>query len=88
MALMQNYTADYYGVPVVFDDAYYKVDTISGTKDLQNFCVLVYKTSEKITQIDMQMYQFVPDLNSTENFIAQAYSYLKTLPEYANAIDC
>lgn len=32
-------------------------------------------------------YLFVPDLNGL-NFIRQAYLHLKTLPEFANAVDC
>jgi hypothetical protein len=32
-------------------------------------------------------FQFVPDLNSPNNFIAQAYLYAKTLPQFTGAID-
>lgn len=34
-----------------------------------------------------QQYSFVPKLEG-QNFIAQAYEHLKTLPEFAGAIDC
>jgi hypothetical protein len=32
-------------------------------------------------------YEFAPDLDGP-NFIKQAYSHLKTLPEFADATDC
>jgi hypothetical protein len=32
-------------------------------------------------------FEFVPDLNSVDNFIAQAYTFAKTLPEFSGAID-
>ena len=32
-------------------------------------------------------FQFTPDLESADNFIKQAYEYLKTLPEFSGAID-
>jgi hypothetical protein len=33
-------------------------------------------------------YRFQPDLESGDNYIKQAYEYLKTLPEFINAEDC
>lgn len=34
-----------------------------------------------------QFYSFTPDLDGG-NFIKQAYDHLKTLPEFADAVDC
>jgi hypothetical protein len=36
---------------------------------------------------DSCVYNFVPSLEGA-NFIAQAYEYLKTLPEFKGATDC
>ena len=36
-----------------------------------------------------ETYTFVPSvMEGSENFIKQAYEYLKTLPEFADATDC
>ena len=32
-------------------------------------------------------FQFVPDLESVDNFLTQAYAYAKTLPEFTEAVD-
>lgn len=32
-------------------------------------------------------FEFTPDLESSDNFIKQAYEYLKTLPEFSDATD-
>lgn len=37
--------------------------------------------------IDTKSYLFTPSLDG-DNFIKQGYFYLKTLPEYADAVDC
>lgn len=34
------------------------------------------------------LYEFNCDLNSADNPYKQAYAYLKTLPEFAGAVDC
>jgi hypothetical protein len=34
-----------------------------------------------------QQYAFTPTMTAS-NFIAQGYDYLKTLPEFADAVDC
>lgn len=65
-------------------DAYIKVVSLSGNKDYQSAKV-VFKDKEKI--IFMKSYGFKPSLDGA-NFIAQAYSFLKTLPEFAGAVDC
>ena len=32
-------------------------------------------------------FEFAPDMESADNFIAQAYDYAKTLPKFSGAID-
>jgi hypothetical protein len=65
-------------------DGYIKVESLSGNKDYQSARV-VFKDKEKI--IFMKSYGFKPSLDGV-NFIAQAYSFLKTLPEFSGAQDC
>ena len=77
---------DNFNVEVTFQNCYIKVDSIVGNKSqlLATFSFYKQKDGEKIQQ---QMLQFEPDLSGS-NFIAQAYSYAKTLPEFAGATDC
>lgn len=65
-------------------EAYIKVDTVQGTKS--NVLAQVdYLVDGQLVQ--KQTYTFVPSMNGG-NFIAQAYAHLKTLPEFAGAVDC
>jgi hypothetical protein len=61
---------------------YIKVMTIGGDKE-KMFATVNFKSSDR--QFNKQ-YSFVPNMES--NFIAQAYAYLRTLPEFAGASDC
>jgi hypothetical protein len=71
---------------LILQNAYCKIYEISGSKENINFSVGIsaQKDSEKL---DAAFYSFVPKLDG-QNFIAQAYIHLKTLPEYAGATDC
>ena len=71
---------------VVFDNAYIKIASISGSKDLLSARVDFYK-SQNNALLQSVDYAFVPNLGGA-NFIAQAYTHLKTLPEFAGATDC
>lgn len=64
-------------------DAYIKVENIAGTKN--NISTNISFTDNN--KSFCKSYQFVPLLNG-ENFIKQAYLHLKTLPEFADAVDC
>jgi hypothetical protein len=71
---------------VVFTDSYIKVEKLDGNKNKIEITVFFYKKqNEKV--VDSKIYSFVPTLDG-HNFIAQAYDYLKTLPEFAGATDC
>lgn len=71
-------------------DAYIMVNTIEATKSSLSFAVIVYKDDSKEVLIKRERHTFTPDVSSdtTPNFFAQAYEYLKRLPEYKNAVDC
>ena len=70
------------------NNAYIKVDSISGNKNTVEITVITYseKNDQKLP-VQATNYTFTPDMNGG-NFIAQSYNYLKTLPEFAGAIDC
>lgn len=82
MALSKTF--EYRGL--VVKNGYHKVGYLSGNKE--SVIVNVEKfTNDKQNIIDVENYSFVPNMNG-ENFIKQAYEYLKTLPEFADAQDC
>jgi hypothetical protein len=70
----------------VFDKAYIKVENVNCTKTNGKATVLVCKEKDGLVVQTLQVY-FVVDLQGN-NFISQAYRHLKTLPEYADALDC
>ena len=75
-----------FGDDVVFDAAYIKVEKIYGDKN-QIRCDVVFLKRENDIAVWNNSYFFEPSLNG-DNFICQAYKYLKTLPEFAGATDC
>ena len=86
MALAKNISVKAFGKVFSFENAYHKVDGIFGSKESLNF-KLVAKTSKDGEILKSDSYVFVPNLDG-KNFIAQAYDYLKSLPEFSSAIDC
>lgn len=73
-------------------NAYYRLNSLSGDKDNIEFVMHGYASkslrNEGAGRIDEEYYSFTPDTSEdATNFIKQAYEYLKTLPEYADAID-
>ena len=68
--------------------AYIKIDKLEGDKNSINLSVGIYNEKDSIMVINKK-YEFIPDVtDSAENFIKQGYEYLKTLDEYADALDC
>jgi hypothetical protein len=86
MALKQNYSMDFFGKNVVFENCYFKVAEVFATKNSAKAMVHAMTKSDGDI-IDRKQYTFSPDLNGP-NFIKQSYEYLKTLPEFAGATDC
>ena len=66
---------------------YIVVENMCGNKKELSFSVYYYTDENKSILVDSKAFFFVPTLEG-DNFIKQAYSYLKSLPEYADAIDC
>jgi hypothetical protein len=71
---------------VIFEKTYCKIVRLSGNKEDFNF-KLTKMTAKDGVFLEEQDYSFKPDLNG-ENFIAQAYNHLKTLPEFSDSTDC
>lgn len=87
MALKQNITLkNNFGDDVTFIDSYIKIEKLAGNKEQLGINVSFYKKqNEQI--VDSKNYLFNPSLYGN-NFIAQAYEHLKTLPEFTGATDC
>lgn len=75
-----------FGDDVTFNEAYIKVENLMGDKSQLRVDVSVHK-SQNEQVVDRKNYLFTPDL-AGKNFIAQAYDYMKTLPEWSGATDC
>ena len=87
MALIKNIVLkDNFNDDKQFVNAYIKIDSLSGNIKVMNITINTYREKDG-QQINCQQLVFVPDLNG-KNFFAQAYDYLKTLPEFAGATDC
>ncbi len=88
MALKQTITlVDQFEENVTFANAYLRVDRLEGGKNKMTVYLSFYKTPESKRNLVSKTYNFEPDLNGA-NFLAQAYTHLKTLPEFAGAVDC
>lgn len=72
----------------VAPNAYLRVEKVLASKSSATATVCAYKDSntDNVVEIWSKSYQLGVDLDG-DNFIAQAYLYLKTLPEFSGAID-
>ena len=86
MALSIDKTISVATKDVAFDAAYVKVTSVQGTKD-KIIASYEFKTSSDGVGFAWGASDFVPDMGGA-NFIRQSYLHLKTLPEFANAVDC
>lgn len=83
-------SSDNFGRPAEFEDAYIKVVSTTGGKDVVVASVCIYAQDPKNASVQIvknEQHKFAPDMNGG-NFIAQAYKHLKTLAEYTDANDC
>jgi hypothetical protein len=84
MALKQSVKLNN-GIEVL--NSYVKVNTISVVKkNILSFCV-VYSVDKETPQFNENSFECLYNI-AGENPIKQAYTHLKTLPEFAGAIDC
>jgi len=92
MALIKEYHNDQFNLTIA--DCYWKIELengVTGGKEKLRVRMNCFKdkaladtNQNKFKDFD---FQFVPDLASADNFLAQAYTYAKTLPEFTGAVD-
>jgi hypothetical protein len=88
MALEKTITVqDSFGENRSFTGAYGRVDMLMGNKNGFAVTFNFYKNSECAVLLQTIATSFKPSLEGN-NFIAQAYEHMKTLPEVAGAKDC
>lgn len=77
-----------FGQTVLITDAYHRVESIGGNKDNLTFKLVSYD-GICTHEVSDNFYNFKPSVaDDAFNFIKQCYEYLKTLDEYADAVDC
>lgn len=87
MALSKTLTlVNNFGEESVFRNAHIRVTQVMGTKRSCNAIVHFSKSAEG-PLLQSKEYAFNVDLNGG-NFIEQSYAHLKSLPEFADAVDC
>lgn len=73
----------------VIENAYIKIITVNGSKEKIELLVGTYSNIAAEHLLQLKRHSFIPDTTDpSDNFIKQGYEYLKTLPEYATALDC
>lgn len=87
MALKKTLTlVDNFGKNVEFVDAYIKIVSISGSKDLLTAEISILEAKDG-KMLKSQSLRFSPDLDGS-NFIRQAYMRAKETKEFENSTDC
>jgi hypothetical protein len=69
-----------------FADCYVKIGSVLSTKEYSTITYFIYKEKEG-SLLQQNVINFLLDFDGP-NPIKQAYLHLKTLPEFADAIDC
>jgi hypothetical protein len=69
-------------------NSYHRVEVVSGSKDKITAIYSVRESANSPSALWEDSCEFIPVIDSGENFIKQAYEHLKTLPEFADAVDC
>lgn len=87
MALHKSVTTTAHGVALTFDDAYFVVVHLDG-KIFTTMQVIGYTDNTKQYEIYNKYFTFTASVaNDSPNHVKQGYEYLKTLPEFTDAID-
>lgn len=72
-------------------DAYWCITYVKGNKSKIRIIISIYRNEIKQAEdfLGIAEYTFTPSVSDgSTNFIQQGYEYLKTLPEFADAVDC
>lgn len=77
---------------IVIEGAYFRVDTVSGSKDRLTVSVNGYVSKDGFengqSYLQQSFYSFVPDVSdNANNFIRQAYAFLKDMDAYIESED-
>lgn len=91
MALKSNIKLkDNFNIDIEFKDCYIKVSSVNGSKINIIYNIDFFKNYNEDFASDLfysKQASFTPNMNG-DNFIKQAYLHLKSLPEFADAVDC
>lgn len=85
MAISKTVTKNAYGKELQFEDAYIRVEKVSGTKAML-YCDVCFYVNNGGDCFDEIRVSFEPAMVN-KNFITQAYEYLKTIPEFVGSTD-
>ena len=87
MALKKQISlVDNFDILVDVGISYIRVEQVDASK-VKATAVVSFNSDNVDKTFATKLYEFQPDL-AGRNFIAQAYEHLKTLPEFAGAVDC
>jgi len=84
MALQISYTSPF---GIVLPTAYAKISIFYGDKTTVNFEVLIWADTSARDSGKQRMEQLIYNIPYSQQVIADLYNYLKTLPEFAGAVD-
>lgn len=87
MALMTSIVRDIEFVGSLTLPAYARISSISCTQEWSTVTVSWHHMAKDGPVIDTRGYRFAADHNGAPIFL-QAYTHLKSLPEFAGATDC
>lgn len=74
------------------EQAYFRIDTVTGNKESVQFSLLSYVSRDFFLEgkanLDVEYHEFVPDVSdNAPNLFRQAYAYLKAFENFADAVD-
>ena len=88
-SIIKNNMHDVIEKQVEYPACYVKIENVSGDKSKIAFKAVFYADNSKEQAIEYKQYSYAPSVaDGSANFIQQGYEYLKTLPEFSDAIDC
>lgn len=88
-SIFKNNMPDIIEKQVEYPTCYVMIKSVNGDKSKISLNVAFYADNSKEQTIEYMQYSFTPSVgDGSANFIQQGYEYLKTLPEFADAIDC
>lgn len=73
---------------IEINGAYHRVESVSGGKNKITAIYTVRESADSPSSLWEASCEFAPVIDNGDNFIKQAYKYMKTLPEFSNATDC